>query len=466
MSRSFTVADQTWFRTVSGDANPLHMDPHWAAATFPGAMVVHGMHALFWGLEQALRRQSNPSPASLRATFVRPILVGDEVSAETSPDGLTLRLLVQGEPMLVAHLGPDGPPPTPSVLSTPPTPADRPVRDRRLEDLPGLAGQVACPDIAALSIAFPVMAQAFGPVMLAGLAALSTLVGMECPGRHALFSEFSVTRAQSPLMPELSYGVKRINKVFSRVEMTVEGLGLTGLVSAFVGRDDVPPSDETIRATVTPDEFQRSTPLIIGGSGGLGAITARLLAAGGAEPVVTWHRSQEGGLTTRAAIERLGGRCRLLRMDASAPGEALGRLTAEGWQGNEVYYFATPRIFRRHLAPFDAADLRAFLDIYVDSFYELVHALVKTRPDTPWRIFYPSTVAVGEKGRDLLEYGMAKEAGERLCSHLAERYRNLSITVERLPRIATRQTQSFVRVKAESPEQVMLPIIRRLQDRS
>ena len=463
-ARIFTVADQMWFATVSGDANPLHVDPVWAAAVFPGDLVVHGMHAVLWGLEQCFAEWPGLTPGMIHATFVRPIVVGDEVSRDVVDQGGMVRLFVRGEPVLVIRLRP-GPPPQASgpVGITDASPAAQP-RERAFDALKGLRGEVAVPsDAGALAAAFPGVAAALGPAMLTGLAALSTLVGMECPGLRSMFSEFSVTRDDSAPVARLAYHVKRFDPIFSRVDMAVGGLGLTGTVSAFAGQADSPPTDADIQALVSPGEFAGAAPLVVGASGGLGAVTARLLAAGGATPLLTWNQSRAGVDATARSIAALGGRCDRIQLDAGAVSSGLAALAAAGWSGDQVYYFATPRIFRRRLDLYQGADLRAFLDIYVDGFYALVRGLLKLRGDAPLRLFYPSTVAVTDSGADLLEYGMAKLAGERLCARLEEKYKTLSITIARLPRIATRQTQNFIRLPAESPQRVMLPIVRSVQ---
>ena len=52
-TRRFTVADQADFAAMSGDFNPMHMDPLAARRTQAGEPVVHGMHALLWVLDSA-----------------------------------------------------------------------------------------------------------------------------------------------------------------------------------------------------------------------------------------------------------------------------------------------------------------------------------------------------------------------------------------------------------------------------
>ena len=63
--RTFTKADQARFAAVSGDRNPVHLDPVLARRTPAGAPVVHGVHLLLWGLD-ALARAERALPPMRR----------------------------------------------------------------------------------------------------------------------------------------------------------------------------------------------------------------------------------------------------------------------------------------------------------------------------------------------------------------------------------------------------------------
>jgi hypothetical protein len=76
--------------------------------------------------------------------------------------------------------------------------------------------------------------------------------------------------------------------------------------------------------------------------------------------------------------------------------------------------------------------------------------------------FYPSSVAVDERVKDLAEYAAAKVAGEMLAAHLAQFDRKLSVLIRRLPRIATDQTTTLMPFPAEDALDVMLPVLRDL----
>ena len=55
MRRRFQAADQDAFAHLSGDHNPLHVDPVAARRLIFGGPVVHGIHLLLWALDAFVR---------------------------------------------------------------------------------------------------------------------------------------------------------------------------------------------------------------------------------------------------------------------------------------------------------------------------------------------------------------------------------------------------------------------------
>ncbi|KJC56289.1 hypothetical protein UP10_35325 [Bradyrhizobium sp. LTSPM299] len=459
-TRRFEIDDQRWFAAASGDHNPIHVDPQWAATHFPGALVVHGMHVLLWALDDFASKRPGIPFAAIDATFVKPIVVGDEVVATASDDGKLIRVTVRHEIAMVARieLGEITVARTSRFQAGPALTAPR---AHAPAEFSGLAGVIELPGSAAsLPARFGALGSALGVDRLIGLTAISTLVGMEIPGLRSMLSKVSI-KGVPPQTGVLAFGVNKFHDAMSLVEIDVRGLGISGTVSAFAGRE--PPAaatDEILRNMVAPTEFSGQRPLVIGAASGLGAATARLLAAGGADPVLTWHASNLD--ETLRGVRELGASGRAVKLDATSPSSGLAELAASGWDGGQLYYFAAPRIFRRRIELYQAGDFRDFVAVFVDGFYDIVRQLpAGTRGKLT--VFYPSTVAIDEAASDLLEYSCAKAMGEQLCARMEKNNPRLKIIVARLPRITTRQTETFLKVKAEAAESVMLPLVRAVQ---
>jgi phosphoenolpyruvate-protein kinase (PTS system EI component) len=62
----------------------------------------------------------------------------------------------------------------------------------------------------------------------------------------------------------------------------------------------------------------------------------------------------------------------------------------------------------------------------------------------------------------MLEYSMAKAAGELLCAEMNRFLGGIRVITRRLPRILTDQTASVMSVQSSDPSEIMLPIIREM----
>jgi len=86
--RTVTEADLVAFSGVSGDFNPLHTDAEFAKGTIFGERVAHG--TLILSLATGLRQRAGTFEGTIMAfleirewKFVRPVLIGDTIHAET-----------------------------------------------------------------------------------------------------------------------------------------------------------------------------------------------------------------------------------------------------------------------------------------------------------------------------------------------------------------------------------------------
>jgi acyl dehydratase len=83
-TRTISADDVEAFARISGDRNPLHFDPEFAAATRVGRLVVHG--GLTTALFNALVAMELPGPGSVflhqEWDYPAPVHIGDTVTAE------------------------------------------------------------------------------------------------------------------------------------------------------------------------------------------------------------------------------------------------------------------------------------------------------------------------------------------------------------------------------------------------
>jgi NAD(P)-dependent dehydrogenase (short-subunit alcohol dehydrogenase family) len=211
---------------------------------------------------------------------------------------------------------------------------------------------------------------------------------------------------------------------------------------------------------VTVNEFSGATAMVLGGSRGLGEVTAKLLAAGGAHVILTYASGQAEAERIGQEIGAWGGSCEVVRYDVQTP--AAQQLAHLARAPTHLYYFATPPIFQQKSGFFVRDRFMRFFDFYVDGFYAICQQLVGMAGGT-LSVFYPSSVAVESHPPDMTEYAMAKTAAEVLCADLNAQWPRIRIVVNRIPRVLTDQTASLVQVESANPLDVMLPIIRQVQ---
>jgi hypothetical protein len=465
----FSSLDQDHFASLSGDHNPMHMDALQARRTQAGAPVVHGVHLLLWALESLAAAQTDlPKMRRIRCDFSKFVYVGERVDVDLvseGPRGTRLSISVDHSPRakVVIDFGDaveDCPvwsaEPLETVASSP-----HPL-NLSFDDLSDRSGRLSfqmTEEQAART--FPCTTKWLGATRIASLAATTQLVGMVCPGLHSIYSGLSVTAcAESHSDAGLAFRVTETDPRFNSIEQEIAGGGLTGTVSGFARTPPVEQATmESLVGVVAPDDFKGSLALIVGGSRGLGELTAKLIATGGGHVLITWQSGRDDAERVAEEIRSFGGTCETLAYDARKPADEQLAFLAEA--PTYAYYFATPAIFRTQSEMFSSERLNEFLSVYVDGFWQLARFLRTRRPDIS--LYYPSSIAVTERPKGMTEYTMAKSAGEVLCADMNASLSPLRVFVSRLPRLPTDQTATVTPVEAADPLATMLPIIREVQ---
>ena len=469
-SRVFAQADQTWFAQLSGDWNPMHVDAVAARRTQAGEPAVHGVHGLLWGLDALCGAVEFGPVASLKVQFEQFVHLGRKVD---------LSVVSRSADAVVAHLTLDGAVATVITLTLgdlAPAPTE-PLGDGALilgperqdihvyapTELAGLSGRIAhAQSQDAFARGFPHLAAKIGALRVASLATITRLVGMVSPGLHSIFMGMTVDMvAPGAPLGGVRFAVTRADRRFRHVAMTVSGDGVAGSVECLVR---MPPVQQAAMADlmgwVADDAFAGKTALIIGGSRGLGELTAKLVAAGGGNTIVSYAVGQDDAARVAEEINRAGGQCATLRLDVR--NDVADQLAALPSRPTHFYYFASARIARQKSSVFSPELLAEFMDVYADAFHRVCIALQS--PDHPVKAFYPSTVFVDERPRNMTEYAMAKSAGEVLCDDINAYVAGVQVTKQRLPRMLTDQTASAIALGGvASAVDVLKPLILHFQ---
>lgn len=455
--RAFTLDDQRAFAAFCGDINPMHMDATAARRTQAGAPVVHGMHVAMWALDVACKKKRLAEIGNVRAHFGRFLLVGEEVllrfervnptrfrlhvaSNERSICSISVRVECRGE----VWNGIDGPvselPPVPRVLA--------------LQDALKQQGRFTLLDGA--TSMFPALTAVVGGGAVSGLGALSALVGMVCPGMHSIFSAFEVDISGVADGASLDWRVVDADDRVCMTSMQVAAPGFVGSVEAFFRfAPQYGPSFSSLVGRVASERFALRKALVVGGSRGLGAAIAKLLAVGGAQVVVTYAR---GAADAQAVVDDIvagTGRALAMQLDVERP--LSPQLATFDGDFSHLYYCATPHIGYLDGADFSIGAFDRYCRYYVSALAELLLWRSGTG-QARFTALCPSSVYVTEPPRGLVEYAAAKAAGERVARDLAQAL-CFDVLTPRLPRILTDQTATVPPVMAEDPMDVVLPFL-------
>jgi hypothetical protein len=400
---------------------------------------------------------------SLKIAFPKALPVGAEAHVAVTPISDTqIRIEVMSEQSLVtsvdcqwaqAHAAPAG------IVETG-FPKKRDANVLSLDEIATKSGELPLHfNPVAGAQMFPHLTRYVLPVTIAVLLASTRLVAVECPGLHSVFSEFTLNAGQGHDNPALRYAVTKLEKRFGLVLMDVSAPGWAGAIKAFVRPPpQQQPSFAQLKPLVKSDEFSDQRALVVGGSRGLGEVTAKLLAAGGAEVKITYHQGRAEAQQIAEEIIAGGGRASALQVDVLNVPQTVLSKSFENWNPTHLYYFATPFIFSGSKGVFSTSLFQKFCSYYVSGFLNVLNPL---RSLGLRKVFHPSSVAVEELPADMGEYAAAKMAAEILCKTLEKnRKAGLTIYKPRLPRLGTDQTVTFLPVKNQDPVPVMLEHLR------
>ena len=447
----FELEDSVAFARLSGDYNPLHIDPTFARRTQFGGPVVHGVHIVLAALDKTLgRAQAAGRPVALSCTFNNPLRTGDALHVDAGFDARARRLKLKGESNArlvfsatidLAERAPASGDGLPDLAFAPENPS---VQDAPLDAREGVvAMRMSRADLRRM---FPALASSDDLGWVADLIATTRLVGMECPGLHSIYGAFKLKHGEGPpdAASSLRYRVQKNDVRYNLIQMAVRGGVLEGTVEAFMRPKPVEQmSLAAIAKRVRPDAFVGQRALVIGGSRGIGELTAKILIAGGADVTLTYASGAADAERIADEAARLARRCERMRLDVSALSDNVAITELAGMRFTHVYYFASPPILK-NTGSWDEGSFERFASMYAQAFITIARALLSqpNTGDSPIRFFYPSTVFLDAPEKGFAEYAAAKAAGESLCDYLA-RYHGAVVARPRLPRMRTDQTSGL-----------------------
>lgn len=466
--RKFRLEDEITFASLSGDYNPIHVDPIMARRFMFGQPIVHGLHVVLWALDVWYKEKNQSSKLiSLKVSFPKPVFLEKFVNYKiTNQDLNHFEIEITQEKVVCARIKlelewtqVDNVTNAISTFIIDENPVKRWPDNPSIENIKGMAGNL---DLylnrAIFSELFPSVYLGIDNYILASLLSITRLVGMDCPGLNSLISNLELSFNNSPVCEhQLGYHVTTVDKRFGLVIIKLDGKILQGIIKTFLRPAPVPQMDFiSIKQLIKPGEFKDQKALIIGGSRGIGEVTAKILAAGGADVRITYNKGELEAKNVVDEIRLNNGKAAMIKLNVINE-ESYFSILSGNWTPTHCYYFATPFIFSGNKGVFSHALLDQFNAVYITAFYNLV---VFLKNNGVLNYFYPSTTAIDELPENMVEYTISKYAAEKARDFLIGIYSPINIEMPKFPRIATDQTVSFLPVNNQDPFEITLSYLR------
>jgi hypothetical protein len=460
----FNESRQRDFARLSGDFNPLHVDPVFSRRTLFGEPVVHGVHLALWALEVWLA--DRPRPVALRefrARFQKPVSLNVPLVLEQAEAAECCFRLLARESLFEISGCIDPEPNDCRCVELPSSGEVLSCRETTFSQASECEGEIPLYlDRGLLGQLFPQAAAKLPSVQIAHLLASTRLTGMICPGLRSIFHDIAM-RFESNAEPlAMKYRCRQCDPRFSIVQLAVSGCGMRGILSTFYNPapNHQPPAVEVAKA-VRPDEFRGQNALVIGGSRGLGELTAKIIAVGRGSVRLTYHRGRDDGDRVVAELRSLGADARsfplnVLKLDRPGILEAL-----RGWSPTHLYYFASPILEPSPRGEPFSSKLHDQYRLFYERGLQDILAILSSSGASGICVFYPSTFLLNDGEPRWREFAAAKAEGEETIRRFLDDSGCGSFYAPRLPWLPTDQTINRRLKVASNPVEVLLSEIRR-----
>jgi NAD(P)-dependent dehydrogenase (short-subunit alcohol dehydrogenase family) len=466
------------FRKLSWDRNDLHWNAGYARRTQFGEPIVYGVALLLaalgrWADGRAFRLKS------VHAELKAPAFVGRELELSVTSDGDTVTAVIIDGRNTVARFKWSAelrgcrepwPPSTGFDFSHSRFHLDGAVPTTPVEiALDNYEYALNSDDLGALA-SFGLRPGQLPLAQLQFLFWTSYFVGMQYPGRQALYSSLTIGFAPDRDDEGPSIVLQRITGKLdlgfgvARIQVTAPFLESATIV-AFRRPDPIDYPLSAIENQITTRDLLKGLRMFVSGSSrGFGNVLARCAALMGATLDLHARAESEESHAALKEVRELSPEsdihfADLAQFDQTKKlAQELAQSTSPRW----IVLNAFPRIESNDFADQTSAEFNDFLSTSVRMNAGLLHELLP-KLDSGAKVILISSVYAQQAPKGFSHYVAAKSALEGLMGSVARERPDLMFFVLRLPRMLTDQTASlFSRIRTRSPIAVAIQMIERV----
>ena len=430
-----------------------------------GGQIVYGVQQVMLCLEEFAQQMQHPVfITSIKAEFRRPLSVGENFEIDVSSEAAGAKMSVREGSGIFSKVGLQYE--TVESTGVPSEEAEwtqKPISPNR--DVPVTWEEKTGYDPELWRELFPNAERIIHALNLGVLLASTRIIGMRYPGQDSLFRGFNLQFSHH----DREGGVMTctgapMQSLFGECSVKVESEFVQGELSAFFRPPVIQynPISVLLKKKLVGN-FSRQRTLVIGGSRGIGMQCARLLAIGRSNGVlVTYNKSFDNIINLLNELRGYGCTAEAVQLDAVHPSaDSLEKIRV--FAPTHLYYFATPKI-SSVIKTFNQGKFERFCNCYIFALNKLVDEL---KPHGLKGVFVPSSIAIDELPKDMVEYAMAKEAMECWGRAMnADKKKGVRVYMPRFPRIRTAQTQVLLPVEAADAEDILFPEMQQFEKES
>jgi NAD(P)-dependent dehydrogenase (short-subunit alcohol dehydrogenase family) len=298
----------------------------------------------------------------------------------------------------------------------------------------------------------------------------SYFVGMQYPGRQALYSTLKVDFAPDSDALRPSITLQRITGKLdlgfgvARIQVTAPFLE-SATITAFRRPDPVEYPVSAIEKQITTRDLLRGQRVFVSGSSrGFGNAFAKCAALMGATLDLHARAESEESQAALRQIRELSSESAIHYGDLTQLDQTkrLARELAQSTSPHWIVLNAYPPIESKQFGDQTAAEFNSFLSTSVQMNAGLLHEMLP-KLEKGAKVILISSVYVRQAPEGFSHYVAAKSALEGLIGSVARERPDLTFFVLRLPRMLTDQTSSlFSRIRTRSPIAVAVQMIERV----